>query len=218
MSNKLNKEKRILKREPRLGVDLTPEQKEVARLFQEFDIVFIIGDFGTGKTLTAVHTALTAFRKKQFNRIWLTRPMLKNNLAALPGTLEEKLRPYTFPLVQNIELCQGKNETEKMKNDSTLEIMPVEVAKGVTAMDCVFIVDEFQDVDYQDFRTLLTRLGKDSKMIFCGSKQQIDRSVGDKSCFHKIEKLKDSGLVGWVELVNNNRNPALTRIIEFLEK
>jgi phosphate starvation-inducible PhoH-like protein len=108
-----NKQKRELKTEPKLGVDLNEEQKEVARLFHEYDVTFILGDFGSGKTLAATHIAITAFRKKQYNKIWITRPMLKGNLAALPGTLEEKLHPYIYPILQNLEQCQGK-ETHRL--------------------------------------------------------------------------------------------------------
>lgn len=213
-----NKEKRILKREPKLNVELNEEQKEFAALFYEKDVNFVMGDFGSGKSLVAVYLALTTFRKKMFNKIWITRPMLKNNLAALPGTLEEKMAPYIYPIVQNLQVCQGKELTEKMMKEGDIEIMPIEVAKGISFMESVVIVDEWQDIDYQDFRTILTRLGKDSKIIFAGSKQQIDKSIGKSSALHKVEKLKDSGLVGWQELTSNHRNPILTDIIKYIEE
>jgi PhoH-like ATPase len=143
--------------------------------------------------------------------------MLKNNLAALPGTLEEKMAPYIYPIVQNLQVCQGKELTEKMMKEGDIEIMPIEVAKGISFMDSVVIVDEWQDIDYQDFRTILTRLGKDSKIIFAGSKQQIDKTIGKNSALYKVEKLKDSGLVGWMELTSNHRNPILTDIIKYIE-
>jgi predicted ribonuclease YlaK len=212
-----NKEKRILKREPKLNVELNDEQREFSALFYEKDVNFVMGDFGSGKSLVAVYLALTTFRKKIFNKIWITRPMLKNNLAALPGTLEEKMAPYIYPIVQNLQVCQGKELTEKMMKEGDIEIMPIEVAKGISFMESVVIVDEWQDIDYQDFRTILTRLGKDSKIIFAGSKQQIDKTIGKNSALYKVEKLKDSGLVGWMELTSNHRNPVLTDIIKYIE-
>ena len=206
-----------LKTEPKLKVQLNDEQKEFVKMFYEFDVCFLFGDFGTGKSLTAVHTGLTSFRKKQFNNIWITRPMLKNKLGALPGELDDKLAPYVFPIVQNLEVCQGKEMTDKMQQDGKIKIMPVEIAKGVTFIDAVVIVDEFQDMDYQDFRTILTRLGKGSKMIFCGSKQQVDKTLGKNSCIYEAMKLEQSGLVGFKTLKSNHRNPILTDIINFLE-
>ena len=212
-----NKDKRQLKTEPRLRIKLTEEQKEVARLFYEYDVNFIVGDFGSGKTLTAVYLALTSFRKKEFNKIWITRPMLKTKLAALPGSIDEKMQPYVFPIYQNIGECQAEASTEKMIKDGVLKIMPIEVAKGVTFMDSCVIVDEFQDMDYQDFRTILTRLGKDSKIIFCGSPQQVDKTLERTSCLKEVMKLKDSGIVGFTELKANHRNPVLSKIIDYLE-
>ena len=212
-----NKDKRQLKTEPRLRIKLTEEQKEVARLFYEYDVNFIVGDFGSGKTLTAVYLALTSFRKKEFNKIWITRPMLKTKLAALPGSIDEKMQPYVFPIYQNIGECQAEASTEKMIKDGVLKIMPIEVAKGVTFMDSCVIVDEFQDMDYQDFRTILTRLGKDSKIIFCGSPQQVDKTLERTSCLKEVMRLKDSGIVGFTELKANHRNPVLSKIIDYLE-
>lgn len=217
MAKTPNTEKRGLKTEPRLKVTLNEEQKDFVRMFYEYDVNFLLGDFGSGKSLAAVHTAVTAFRKKQFNEIWITRPMLKNNLGALPGEIEDKLSPYIFPIMQNLEVCQGKETTEKMQKDGVLKIMPIEVAKGVTFMKSVVIVDEFQDMDYEDFRTIITRLGEGSKMIFCGSKQQISRLIGKNSCISAALRLENSGLVGFKTLTANHRNPVLTKIINYLE-
>lgn len=214
---KQNKEKRVLKTEPKLKVDLNEEQKEFVKLFYQYDVCFLHGDFGSGKSLAAVHTALTSFRKKQFNNIWITRPMLKNSLSALPGTLEEKMSPYTFPITQNMEVCQGKEITDKMLKEGLVKIMPIEVAKGCSFIDSVVIVDEYEDMTYADFRTILTRLSKGSKMIFCGSKEQIDKQIGKNSCIYDTMKLENSGLVGYITLKSNHRNPILTDIIEFLE-
>lgn len=221
MAKTLNSEKPELKTEPRLRVELNEEQKDFVALFYHYDVNFLLGDFGSGKSLAAVHTALKAFRKrsKEFSidNIWITRPMLKNNLAALPGTLEEKMAPYTFPIIQNLEVCQGKEQTDKMLKEGHIKIMPIEVAKGVTFIKSVVIVDEFQDMDYNDFRTILTRLGEGSKMIFCGSLQQIDKSINGNSCIHRVMKLEESGLVGFQTLTANHRNPVLTEIINYLE-
>lgn len=134
------------------------------------------------------------------------------------NTLEEKMQPYTFPIVQNLEVCQGKEKTDKMLKDGTIKIMPIEVAKGITFMDSVVIVDEYQDMSYADFRTILTRLGKGSKIIFCGSKEQIDYRYSKSSCIFRAMTLESSGLVGYITLKGNHRNPILTDIINYLEK
>lgn len=217
MVKKANVEKRILVREPKLNVDLNEEQKEFVEQFYRYDVNFLLGDFGSGKSLAAVHTALKAFRKKQFNEIWITRPMIDKKTGALPGDIKEKLAPWVFPIIQNLEVCQGKEMTDKMEKEGLIKIMPIQFAKGVTFMKSVVIIDEFQDMDYEDFRTILTRLGEGSKMIFCGSKQQIDKLIGKNSCIYDILKLEESGLVGFKTLTSNHRNPILTEIINYLE-
>lgn len=214
---KANKDKRVLKTEPKLKIDLNEEQKGFVKLFHQHDVLFLHGDFGSGKSMAAVHTAISSYRKKMFNTIWITRPMLKNSLAALPGSLEEKMAPYTFPIVQNMEVCQGKEATDRMLEKGHVKIMPIEVAKGCSFIDAVVIVDEYEDMNYQDFRTILTRLSKGSKMIFCGSKEQIDKQIGKNSCIYETMKLEDSGLVGYTTLKANHRNPILSEIINFLE-
>lgn len=211
-------EKRVPRSIPKLNVELNEEQKEVVRLFYEHDVVFVHGDFGSGKSLSAIYTALTYFNKKECNNIWITRPMLKNQLAALPGDISDKMAPYVFPLVQNLEVCQGKEKTDKMMKDGTIKIMPIEVAKGVSFIDSVVIVDEYQDMTYPDFRTILTRLSKGSKLIFCGSKEQIDKQINKNSCIFETHRLEDTDFVGYITLKSNHRNPILTKIIDFLEK
>lgn len=206
-----------MKKNYNLKVQLNEEQKEAIEKFYNYDVSFITGDFGSGKSLAAVYAALSSFRKKQFGKIWITRPILKNVLSTLPGNIDEKMHPYVFPILQNLDICQGREETVKMRKDGLIEIMPVSVAKGVTFMNSVVIIDEFQDMDYEDFRTLLTRLGKDSKMIFCGSEQQIDKSMKKSTCFNKIKKLEQSNIVGYTQLIANHRNPILTEIINYLE-
>lgn len=213
---KLNKDKRILKVEPRLNLTLSEEQKEVKSLFYQYDVNFVHGDFGSGKTLVACAIALTAFRKKEYNKIVIARPMTRG-IGFLPGDIKEKLDPYVAPIVHNFNMLQATSTTDKMMKDKMIEILPVEFAKGITYVDSVVIVDEYEDLNYEDFRMMLSRLGRASKIIFCGSKEQIDRSIGKKSCIYDTMKLKDSGLVGYSTLKENHRNPAIKRITDFLE-
>ena len=86
-----NTEKRGLKTEPKLSINLNEEQKEVTRLIYEYDVVFVEGLWGVGKTLSAVATALKCFRKKEFDEIIITRPFIADKLGALPGGVLEKL-------------------------------------------------------------------------------------------------------------------------------
>ena len=213
-----NKEKRTLKREPKLRLQLSPEQKDAKSLFYEYDVNFIHGDFGSGKTLVACAIALSSFRKKEFNKIVITRPIVKNSIGILPGEIEDKLQPHIAPIVHNFNMLQAVSTTEKMMKDRSIEILPVDFAKGITYVDSVVIVDEYEDLNYEDFRMMLSRLGRDSKIIFCGSKEQIHRSINKNSCIYDTIKLEDSGVVGYTTLKQNHRNEAIKKVLDFLEK
>lgn len=211
-----NRERKI-KTEPKLKVELSEQQKAVPTNFYSYDISFVVGKWGSGKSLSAIHTAIVAKRKYGYDKIYITRPVVKNNLGILPGSIDDKMGPYMFPIIQNFEICQGKEITEKELADGKIEIIPVETAKGMTFVNSIVIVDEFEDFDKQDFITIMTRLGKDSKMIWCGSKQQIDKSMSKISCYPIVEELMISGLVGAVELEANFRNDSLKPIMDYLE-
>lgn len=214
---KNNKDKRKLKTEPRFKLQLNEEQKKVVADFYEYDVNIIHGDFGSGKTLVSCHIALSAFRKKQFNKIVIARPIVKNSVGYLPGDISEKLDPYVAPIVHNFNMLQAITTTEKMMHEGQIEILPVDFAKGITYTNSVVIIDEYEDLNYEDFRMMLSRLGKDSKLIFCGSKEQIHRSIGSNSCIYDTMDLEKSNLVGYNTLKSNHRNPSITNILNYLE-
>ena len=212
-----NKDKRVLKREPKLNIELNKEQKEAKALYYQHDVNFIHGDFGSGKTALAVAIALSSFRKKEVNKIVIARPITKNNVGLLPGDVYDKMKPFVAPIIHNFNMCQNPVLTEKMFKDLSIEILPVDFAKGITYVNSVVIVDEYQDLNYDDFRLMLSRLGKNSKLIFVGSKEQIHRSMIGYSCIKDTMKLENSGLVGYSTLTSNHRNNAITEVLNYLE-
>ena len=211
-----NSEKRELKGEPRLNVQLNEEQKKVTELIYQYDVVFVEGLWGVGKTLSAVATALKCFRKKEFDEIIITRPFIADKLGALPGGILEKLYLEMQPILDNFNKCQSKVSTEKMIKDDFIKVQYNGKVKGNTFSKAICICDETTDLTLSEFTEMLTRLGKDSKIIFTLSKEQIHKSIGKDSCYYAINKLRDSGLVGWIELKENHRNPIITEITEYL--
>lgn len=213
----MNKLKRKLKTEPKFKINLSQEQRDAKAKFYEYDVNFVLGDFGSGKTLLSCEIALSAFRKKQFNKIVIARPITGDDLGFLPGDMHQKMQPWIAPIIHNFNMLQGKVLTEKMIAEGEIEILPIKYAKGITYVDSVVIIDEFTDLNYLDFRTMLTRLGRDSKIIFCGSEEQIDLKMKKYSCIHEVEKLEDSGIVGYSTLTDNHRNEDIMKIINYLE-
>lgn len=213
-----NTEKRKLKTEPKLRLDLNEEQKKVVENLYNYDVVFVEGLWGSGKTFAMAAAAIKSFRKKEVDRIVITRPFIPDRgLGALRGELEDKLVFEMQPIIDNFNALQGKEETDKMLKDGTLHFQYNGKIKGMTVSSCMFLIDETQDATYPQFMELLTRLGKDSKMMCTLSKEQIHSSIGNNSCYNKLVKLKYSGLVGWNELTSNHRHDVINKIIDYLK-
>lgn len=213
-----NSEKRKLKMEPKLREELNEEQKKVIENFYNYDVVFVEGIWGSGKTFASVAAAIKSFRKKEVNKIVITRPFIVDKgLGALPGEVLDKLLFEMQPIVDNFYTLQGKEETDKMLKDGTLTFQYNGKIKGMTLSNCILLVDETQDATYPQFMEILTRLGKDSKMICTLSKEQIHSSISERSCYYKLQKLKYSGLVGWNELTSNHRHELINIIINYLK-
>lgn len=214
---KENMSKRPLKNEPKLRKELNEEQKGVISNLYLYPVTFVEGIWGTGKTFSAVAAAIKAFRKKEINKIVVTRAFIHDKLGALPGDVNDKLLFEMQPIIDNFNELQGKEETEKMIREGTLVIQYNGKVKGMTMSDCIFIIDETQDLTYNQFVELLTRLGKNSKMICTLSKEQVHNSIGKETCYHKLSVLKHSGLVGWNELTANHRHDIINVVIDYIK-
>lgn len=200
---------------PRVNIQFNEEQKEVHEKFYQYDVNFILGKHGSGKTLVATAISILAYRKKLYEKIWITNKITKNSVGILPGFLEDKMKQWVYPIIHNFNKCQSSAQTEKMQKEEHIEILPVDFMMGITMND-ILIVDEFQNLTEEEFRGVISRLGNKGKIFFCGDPKQTKSSVTN-SCFNLAHKLKDSGLVGWSELTSNHRNPALPLIFDILD-
>jgi phosphate starvation-inducible PhoH-like protein len=148
------------------------------------DIVFGIGPAGTGKTMLACQVAVKAFLDGQVDRIIVTRPAVSadEDLGFLPGTLEEKMAPWTRPIFDVFREYFYSNEIEGMIREGVIEISPLAYMRGRTFKDAYIIADEMQNATPNQMKMLLTRIGNGSKMVVTGDLAQADR-------------LKDNGLI-----------------------
>ena len=212
-------DKKIPKTTPKLKIEFDEFQKEVVKDFSNYDINLVLGRQGTGKTLLATGLALTSLRKKEFKNIVITRPIVKNDLGFLPGDIDSKMEPWVYPLIHNFNICQDKDVTEKMLKEGTIEILPLTFFKGCTFTDSVVIVDEIQDTDLETLKIIISRLGVNSKMILCGSKEQVDKSMTKTSCIKDLEKLIsfEEKIIGYNTLTVNHRNPIVFKILDILD-
>ena len=174
------------------NVDLLPRNRSQEEYILELmdsgkDIVFGIGPAGTGKTLLACQAAVKAFIAGEVDRIVVTRPAVSadEDLGFLPGTLEEKMAPWTRPIFDVFREYFYAAEIEGMIKEGVIEISPLAYMRGRTFKDSYIIADEMQNATPNQMKMLLTRIGTNSKMVVTGDLAQADR-------------LKDNGLIDFI--------------------
>ena len=155
------------------------------------DIVFGVGPAGTGKTLIAVQIAVKLLKQGEINRIVLTRPAVSvdEDLGFLPGTLEQKMAPWTKPIFDIIRDYFSSREISAMIDEGIIEIAPLAYMRGRTFKRSFILADEMQNATPNQMKMLLTRIGTDSKMVVTGDLEQADR-------------LYDNGLVNFITQVD----------------
>lgn len=184
-------------------VDVLPRNKNQEKYVMEIlhenkDIVLGIGPAGTGKTMLAVQCAVKKFKEGEVDKIIVTRPAVSvdEDLGALPGTLEQKMAPWTRPVFDVLREYFHAVEIEKMIEEGVIEISPLAYMRGRTFKNAFIVADEMQNATPNQMKMLLTRLGEGSQMVVTGDLNQADR-------------LKDNGLI---DFVNHLKNSSVSRI------
>ena len=203
------------KNEIKYNITLDPQQKEVKAGIYEKDVTIILGDFGSGKTATAALSALDLLFKGHVDRIYITRPIDFGATGYLTGGIEEKLQYHIFPIKQNFYESYNKEKIDSLFKEGKIQIIPIDYMKGMTFCNSVTIVDEFEDINFGDFKKILTRLGQGSKLIFTGSEEQIE--IKD-SCIHRIKCLKNCENVNYHVLTGQHRNENIQKILDYIQE
>ncbi len=160
-----------------------------------------IGPAGTGKTYLAVALAVAALKKKEVERIILTRPAVEagEKLGFLPGDMQDKVDPYLRPLYDGLYDMLGNETFQKYLTKGTIEVAPLAYMRGRTLNDSFIILDEAQNTTPEQMKMFLTRFGFGSKMVITGDITQIDLPGGKTSGLKDASKiLKDVPGIGIV--------------------
>ena len=178
-------------------------QKKYLESIRQNTITLGVGPAGTGKTYLAVAMAVTAFRKKEVERIILTRPAVEagEKLGFLPGDLQQKVDPYLRPLYDALFDMLGPEAFARCQERGNIEVAPLAYMRGRTLDDSFIILDEAQNATKEQMKMFLTRLGFHSKMVVTGDITQIDLPDGKKS-----------GLIEATRLLKNIPDIAVCRL------
>lgn len=212
----MEKQKKVLKSEIKYAIQLNDEQKEVKRLIRENQVVVITGRAGCGKSLVSAVTALDFIFKKEVDKILITRAAVEvgHSLGFLPGSLNEKFNPYLEAFQENLIKCYDKVKIEQLISDEKVVALPVQFIRGKT-IDDVLVVEEAQNLTKAEMLAILTRLGKNGRIIINGDNEQKDIKDPFNGLSYVIELSKKIEEVKWVKLKHNHRSDLVGKILDY---
>ena len=189
-----------------------------ALLNPDIKLVSLQGVAGTGKTLLALASALE--QNNLYQQIVLARPIVplsNKDIGYLPGNAEDKINPYMQPLFDNLKFIKnqfGENEKkyrkiEEMEDQGKLKISALAYIRGRSLSNVIFIVDEAQNLTPHEVKTIITRAGENTKIIFTGDVFQIDTPYLDEQSnglSYLIDRLKGNDLFAHITLEKGERS------------
>jgi PhoH-like ATPase len=184
----------------------------------EVKLVALTGKSGTGKTLLALAAALQ--KNDTYKQILLARPIValgNKDLGFLPGDEKQKVAPYMQPLFDNLNVIkhnfsyQGKEIRliEEMQHNNQLVIEALAYIRGRSLSDTFFIVDEAQNLTPHEVKTIITRAGEGTKIVFTGDIQQIDSPYLDmfsNGLVYMIDRMRGQNIFAHINLVKGERS------------
>ena len=184
----------------------------------EIKLVALTGKAGTGKTLLALAAALE--QHKQFEQILLARPIValsNRDLGFLPGDAMEKINPYMQPLYDNLGVIKHifnprsteYQKIEELQKEDRLVITPLAYIRGRSLSNVYFIIDEAQNLTPHEIKTIITRAGEGTKMIFTGDLQQIDSpylDIKSNGLAYLTERMKGQEIFAHINLLKGERS------------
>lgn len=213
--------RKIEKGTPNYGIQArNTEQKFALDILNDPDIklIGITGKAGTGKTLLALASALK--QAKLYKQILLARPIValaNKDIGFLPGDEKEKVTPYMQPLFDNLNVIKGQfpansmeaRNIDEMQKNNQLVIEALAFIRGRSLADTFCIVDEAQNLTPHEIKTIITRTGEGTKMVFTGDIQQIDSPYLDmqsNGLAYMVDKMRGQKLFAHVNLVKGERS------------
>jgi len=203
------------------------EQKMAVDLLMdpEIKLVTLIGKAGAGKTLLAAAAALQHILSdsKMFQRVLISRPIqpMGRDIGFLPGDIEDKLKPWMQPIYDNLEFLLGSDYQmlNEYKYNGLIQVEPLTYIRGRSIPKSFIILDEAQNLTAKEIKTVITRIGQDSKIVITGDIEQIDNpyvDFADNGLTHVVERFKDNAIAGHVTLRKGERSELATIASEIL--
>jgi len=217
--------KRVRKTETKFQVTLTAEQKAAKAIALDNQVVIFTGKPGTSKTLLNCNIALDLLISGRVGKIIVTRPTVDvgKSMGFLPGDAfdfkEGKMAPYLAPIIQAMyKLRAEKKEIDGMIEKGLIEIVPIQFVRGLNFENCVVLVDEAQNLTFEELKALTTRLCKDGKMMFTSDVNQVDLINKHSSAGNFFQRISHLPGVAMIELKENFRSDLALSIMDAIDE
>lgn len=200
---------------------LAQEQLITSLLDESQYITIALGPAGTGKSYVAMLAALKDLRDGKCKKIVLTRPAVgveDEKHGFLPGDLNQKMEPWTRPLLDIIKEFYHPREVIKMIEDEIIEISPLAFMRGRTFRDAWIVADEMQNATPNQMKMLLTRIGQNSRIVVTGDVEQTDKKMTDNGLLDLAERVEAKSVRGIqvCRLTNKDiqRHPVINSVLK----
>lgn len=224
MGKQTKEKNRLPEKEAKLVKDFYPKnerQGQLMDLIEDNEVVIATGPAGTGKTYVTLATALSMLGRT-YKKVVLVKSVTTlpgEEIGFLKGGMEQKMEPFIMSYMWNIDKICGVDSAQKLLDKRLIEVLPLAYIRGLSIDNAIVIIDESQNIDVHTFKTMMTRIGEDSKYIFLGDTEQVDRRKKHESCLAQvIDIFKDSGIIGCIEFTDEDcvRNPIIPKILTLL--
>ena len=202
----------------------TSKQKELIDLIKNNEIVIAKGVAGSGKSFVALATALSLLGDT-YKKIILVKSETSipgEEIGFIQGSIHEKMTPVIMSYTWNIDkILRKKGAAEELIRKNLIEVIPLAFFRGLSIDSAIVIIDESQNISFDIFKTIITRIGEDCKYIFLGDTEQVDMKKKDKSCLQTVINIfKDTELIKTLEFGDDDcvRNPKIPKVLEILRE
>lgn len=212
---------RQLKGDIKYSVILDDEQKEVKKSIFDNQLNIVIGRAGSGKSLVCAQTALDLFFKKEVSKIFVTRANVETgrSLGFLPGTVDEKFNPYLEAFKENLftAYADTKEKKEKLEThikNKDIDALPIAFIRGKT-IDDILIVEESQNLLPSEVSSIVSRLGKNGRIVFNGDFDQVDTKE-TYTGLHYLKQMSEAiDEIKIHKLKHNHRSDLVGKILDW---
>jgi len=199
------------------------KQAKLIELIEDNEFTIVKGVPGSGKTYIALATALSLldYDYKEIILVKSVTTIPGEDIGYLKGDYLEKMEPYMMSYTWNIDKIIGKGGAQDLIDKNLIRVLPIAFIRGLSIDNAIVIIDEAQNIDPHTFKTLISRTGENSKYIFLGDVDQIDRKKKNESCLEQVFRIfSDSDLIATLEFSDEDcvRNPKIPKILEKLRE